>query len=110
MSTDVLITRYADEWFAASTGDLPEPAFNRWLEQDYQFVLCLLRAQARILADAPRSGRGALAQGLAALAAELDWFEGHLKERGLSRDTTLLPACRRWPGGRIALASWRSGR
>lgn len=98
-----LISRHPAAWYAAThhpfldgvrTGDLPGAAFNRWLEQDYQFVLCLLRAQARILANAPRSGHLVLAQGLAALAAELDWFEGHLEARGLSRSAELLPACR----------------
>ena len=103
MKTSDLIARYPEEWHAAThhpfldgvrTGDLPEAAFNRWLEQDYLFVHCLLRAQAMVLADAPRGGLLVLAQGLAALAAELDWFEGHLAARGLNRAAALLPACR----------------
>lgn len=102
MMTSDLIARYTEEWHAAThhpfldgvrTGALPEAAFNRWLEQDYQFVRCLLSAQARILANAPRGGHLVLAQGLAALAGELDWFEGHLDARGLSREVVLLPAC-----------------
>jgi thiaminase/transcriptional activator TenA len=105
MNTSDLITRYPAEWHAAThhpfldgvrTGALPEAAFNRWLEQDFQFVLCLLRVQAQILARAPRSGHLVLAQGLAALAAELDWFENHLHTRGLTQEAALLTACREY--------------
>jgi formylaminopyrimidine deformylase / aminopyrimidine aminohydrolase len=68
---------------AVRDGSIPEPAFDRWLAQDYAFVGHLLRFQARLLARAPRPAQLVLVQGAAALVDELTWFEGQAQARGL---------------------------
>ena len=65
-------------------GSLDAAAFSRWLVQDHLFVLDLLRAQARLLAQAPRADQAVLIGGLAALEAELGWFETHGARLGLT--------------------------
>lgn len=100
--TDLLVV-HADEWTTATThtfldevrtGTLARDAFDRWLVQDHLFVGALVRAQAGILAAAPRSDLAVLAGGVVALVEELDWFEGVAAERGLELDTAPLPAAR----------------
>lgn len=92
MRTDELVAQHHSDWESATRGpfldavrdgSLPEAAFEKWLVQDYLFVLDLLRFQARLLAVAPRSGQRVLAGGLVALEAELAWFEGHGARRGI---------------------------
>lgn len=70
-------------------GTLPAPAFDRWLEQDHRFVEGLARAWARTLVGAPAGDLGLLADGIAAFAAELAWFDELAAARGLR-----LPAAR----------------
>jgi thiaminase/transcriptional activator TenA len=65
-------------------GSLDPAAFGRWLVQDHLFVDDLLRAQARLLAQAPRADQAVLIGGLAALEAELGWFETHAARLGLT--------------------------
>jgi thiaminase/transcriptional activator TenA len=50
-------------------------AFRTWLAQDYVFVGDELRFQAGVLRIAPRAAQAVLTAGLAALEAELAWFE-----------------------------------
>jgi formylaminopyrimidine deformylase / aminopyrimidine aminohydrolase len=81
-----LLERHRPAWQAATRhrfldgvrdGTLAQSAFERWLQQDWLFVVDLLRFQARLLARAPRSDQAVLAGGLVALEAELTWFERH---------------------------------
>jgi len=64
-------------------GSLDPAAFGRWLVQDHRFVDDLLRAQAHLLAQAPRADQAVLIGGLAVLEAELGWFETHAARLGL---------------------------
>jgi formylaminopyrimidine deformylase / aminopyrimidine aminohydrolase len=95
-----LLRRHDAEWRAATChpfldgvrdGGLPVGAFIAWLQQDYLFVNDLLAFQARLLAQAPRSGQSVLAAGLVALEAELTWFEEQLTRRGLPLVTARHP-------------------
>jgi thiaminase len=72
-------------------GTLPAQAFATWLTQDYQFVLGELRFQARLLARAPRPDQAALLRGLAALEAELGWFEAQAQRWHLTLDAPQHP-------------------
>jgi thiaminase len=92
MNTEELLERHPGAWReairhpfldAVRDGSLPAAAFETWLVQDYLFVADLLAFQARLLARAPRPAQAVLAGGLVAVEAELGWFEGHAKERGL---------------------------
>lgn len=81
---------------AVGEGTLPDEAFDRWLAQDRLFVEGLARFVALAIANAPRSVQRVLVSGLAALDAELDWFEGHAGERDLELDAPAHPVCRRY--------------
>lgn len=113
MITAELLAKHAALWRAAThhpflegvrAGSLPEEAFNRWLEQDYRFVATALRAQCDLLAQAPRADQLLLANGLVALATELDWFERHLAARGLRIDAPLLPTNRAYSDYLVVMA------
>jgi thiaminase len=65
-------------------GTLPSGAFETWLVQDYLFVLDGLVFQSRLIPRAPRRDQALLIGGLAALEAELGWFEERARERGLA--------------------------
>ena len=82
--------RFLDEIRA---GELPRPAFDRWLAQDYHYVEALVRAQARITAGAPRPDFAVLAGGVTALVAELTWFEAQAAARTLALDAPVHPTC-----------------
>ena len=113
MNTSELLSRHAQLWHSAThhrfldgihTGDLPRSAFERWLQQDYRFVEAGLRAQCLLLAQAPRVDHVLLAGGVAALTAELDWFEDHLRTQGLSLDVELHPLNRAYSDFLIVMA------
>jgi thiaminase/transcriptional activator TenA len=95
MTGSELLTHHPDEWRAATNhpfldavreGSLPPQAFVTWLAQDYLFVAGLLPFQAQLLANAPRAGQRALAEGIVALEAELGWFEAIASRLGLNLD------------------------
>jgi thiaminase len=84
VTVEALVARFPEEWRAATRhafldavrdGRLPDTAFATWIAQDYLFVADLLVFQARLLARAPRSAQAVIASGVAALEAELTWFE-----------------------------------
>ncbi len=75
-------------------GRLPGSAFERWLVQDYHFVEGLVRAQARILAGAPRPDLEVLVAGLKAAVDELAWFAQTAKARGVTLQAPVHPTCR----------------
>lgn len=81
---------------AVGDGSLPEDAFNRWLVQDYLFVKALTGFAALSVAKTPRPGQSTLIAGLAALDAELAWFEAHAHARSLDLSAEPLPACQRY--------------
>jgi thiaminase len=96
-----LIDRHPAAWREATrhpflagvaAGTLPAGAFERWLAQDYLCVHDLLAAQARLLARAPRAAQAVLVTGLVGLEAELGWFEGLARQRGLLLDVPRHPA------------------
>ncbi len=89
---------------AAGDGTLPLEAFHRWLVQDYFFARGATAFQAIAVAKTPRPDHKPLIAGLAALDAELDWFEQHLAERGLSADVPMHAVCRRYLDFLIAAA------
>ncbi len=79
---------------AAAAGTLPEPAFRRWLAQDYLFASGLTAYQAIMLAKAPRAAHRVLISGLAALDDELEWFESHAQRLGVELSVRPHPTCR----------------
>lgn len=81
---------------AVADGSLPAEALNRWLVQDYHFADALTSFQAIAVAKTPREFRKPLVAGLAALGAELDWFEAMAQQRGLNLKSPLHPTCRRY--------------
>lgn len=98
MNLNSLLMKHAPLWHGAThhafldgvrTGTLPPAAFDTWLVQDYRFVATALPAQALLVAQAPRRDHALLVGGLAALVAELDWFEAHLAARGLDPAASL---------------------
>jgi formylaminopyrimidine deformylase / aminopyrimidine aminohydrolase len=74
------------------TGTLPAEAFETWLVQDYLFVLGGLAFQSRLIPRVPRRDQALLIGGLAALEAELGWFEAKARERGLALEEPAHPA------------------
>lgn len=72
-------------------GTLPEGVFERWLVQDYLFVLDGLAFQSRLIPRAPRHDQALIIGGLLALEAELGWFEEKARERGLALDASRHP-------------------
>jgi thiaminase/transcriptional activator TenA len=81
---------------AVAAGTLPAEAFRRWLGQDYLFAKGLTAFQAIVVSKVPRECHQPLIAGLAALDAEMDWFETHAARLGLHLDVPPLPACRRY--------------
>lgn len=90
-----------DAWERATTspfltgardGTLAPSAFDRWLEQDHQFVEALVRAWGVLVTAAPRQDLLLLTAGMQAFAKELAWFEGIAGQRGLHLDVAALPA------------------
>ena len=81
---------------AIANGSLPAEALSRWLVQDYHFADALTSFQAIAAAKTPREFRKPLMGGLAALDAEMDWFEAMAKARGLNLKSPLHPTCRRY--------------
>jgi thiaminase/transcriptional activator TenA len=75
-------------------GRLGPDAFSRWLVQDYHFALALTRAEARYLANAPRSDFEVLLQGMQGMVAELAWFERKAKEAALELTAPMHPTAR----------------
>lgn len=91
-----LLEKHADAWKAAThhpfldavrDGSMPFQAFATWLVQDYFFVIYEITVQAHLLPSTPRYAQSLLIQNVAALEAELTWFEGRAKELGLSLNT-----------------------
>jgi len=81
---------------AAAAGTLPAEAFRRWLSQDYLFAKGLTAFQALVVAKVPREFHKPVIAGLAALDAEMDWFESHAARLSLDLDIAPHPACRRY--------------
>jgi formylaminopyrimidine deformylase / aminopyrimidine aminohydrolase len=88
-------------------GTLPRQAFDRWLVQDYLFVSELTRFASILAARAGREAQRVIIGGLGALNDELDWFERHAAERGLSLEAERLPVCRRYVDYLMASAYMR---
>jgi thiaminase/transcriptional activator TenA len=95
-----LLEKHADAWKAATRhpfldavrdSSLPFQTFATWLVQDYFFVIYEFTVQAHLLPSTPRYAQKLLIQNVAALEAELTWFEGRAKELGLSLDTSPHP-------------------
>ncbi len=89
---------------AVGDGSLPEEAFHRWLVQDYLFVQGFTRFLALAASRTPRPAQSVLLGGLAALDAELGWFEGHAGSRGLDLGAAAHPTCRRYVDFLVASA------
>lgn len=81
---------------AIERGDLPDEAFNRWLEQDYLFAKGLTAAQAIQASKTPRPAQSILIAGLSAMDAELGWFEAHAESRGIDLNADPHPVCSRY--------------
>ena len=89
---------------AVGDGSLPEEAFRRWLVQDYLFVQGFTRFLALAASRTPRPAQSTMIGGLAALDAELAWFEGHAEARGLDLGAAAHPTCRRYVDFLVASA------
>jgi thiaminase len=95
-----LLEKHAEAWKAATRhpfldavrhGSLEFQAFATWLVQDYFFVISEFTVQARLLPATPRYAQKLLIQNVAALEAELTWFEGRARELDLSLETAPHP-------------------
>ena len=89
---------------AVGDGSLPEVAFHRWLVQDFLFVRGFTRFVALAISRTPRPAQSTLIGGLAALDAELTWFEGHAEARNLDLGAAAHPTCRRYVDFLVASA------
>jgi len=107
-----LIRTHTSDWQAATQhafldavreGALPDGAFQTWLVQDYLFVGDLLTYQSRLLARAPRRAQAVLISGLAALEAELTWFEAHAETRRWRLDADREPATAQYRSTMVGL-------
>lgn len=111
-TTDALIAKHADVWYAAThhsfldkvkDGTLPFEAFATWLGQDYHFASSLLDSQCLVLIDSPRTDQGLLIGGLFALDSELSWFEANADLYGIDLNQAVLPTCRKYKDFLMAL-------
>jgi len=111
-TTDDLIARNADTWYAAThhpfldrvkDGTLPFEAFATWLGQDYHFASSLIDSQCLVLLNSPRPDQGLLIGGLFALDSELSWFETNADLYGIDLTQAVLPTCRKYKDFLLAL-------
>ncbi len=89
---------------AIGDGDLPREAFERWLVQDYLFAQGLTTFEAITVAKTPRPAQKVLIAGLAAMDAEMDWFEEIARNRNLDLSAVPHPTCRRYVDFLVASA------
>ena len=80
--------------FLRAVGEGTASTFGVWLAQDALFVADLVAFQARLVARAPRSAQGVLAQGVVGLVAELDWFDIQAASLGVSLKVPPMQATR----------------
>ena len=59
---------------ACANSTITGAQFNKWLQQDYFFVIAFTRLVGQILSKAPVNHFEGILQGLAALSNELAWF------------------------------------
>ncbi|HUU95971.1 MAG TPA: TenA family transcriptional regulator [Phycisphaerae bacterium] len=113
LEESALVTGAGELWREGTTakflegigdGTLPPEAFERWLAQDYLFARGLTSFQAVMAAKAPRDAHGPLIGGLAAMHAEMSWFESHLADRGIDLQADAHPVYRRYVDFLIASA------
>ena len=95
---------HADFLSAIGDGDLPREAFERWLVQDYLFAQGLTTFEAITVAKTPRPAQKVLIAGLAAMDAEMDWFEEMARNRNLDLSAVPHPTCRRYVDFLVASA------
>ena len=95
---------HADFLSAIGDGDLPREAFERWLVQDYLFAQGLTTFEAITVAKTPRPAQKILIAGLAAMDAEMDWFEEMARNRNLDLSAVPHPTCRRYVDFLVASA------
>lgn len=100
MQTRDLLKDHARPWREATghpflngvhEGTLKDGVFTTWLVQDYLFVLDGLAFQSRLVPRSPRRDHSLIIGGLAALEAELSWFEEKARERSLDLDAPRHP-------------------
>jgi thiaminase/transcriptional activator TenA len=89
---------------AVGDGSLPEEAFARWLAQDHLFVDGFTRFVALTAAKTQRPDQSTIIAGLAALDAELEWFQSCARDLALDLDVEAHPICRRYVDFLIASA------
>ena len=89
---------------AIADGTLPEPAFQRWLSQDYLFAQGLTAFQAIAVAKTPRGAQKLLIEGLSAMDAEMDWFESVAADHQVDLKAAPHPTCRRYVDFLVAAA------
>jgi formylaminopyrimidine deformylase / aminopyrimidine aminohydrolase len=80
--------------FLRAVGEGTASTFGVWLAQDALFVADLVVFQARLVARAPRSAQGVLAQGVVGLVAELDWFDIQAASLGVNLEVAPMRATR----------------
>jgi thiaminase len=80
--------------FLRAVGEGTATTFGVWLAQDALFVADLVAFQSRLVARAPRSAQGLLAQGVVCLLAELDWFDAQAVSLAVSLDVSPMRATR----------------
>jgi thiaminase/transcriptional activator TenA len=101
-----LLVRAAGELWGAATsspfldgaqdGSLPREAFERWLVQDYHFAVALTAFEGVLVSRSCRPAQSTIISGLAAMDAELAWFEEHSGRRKLDLQAPIHPVCQRY--------------
>ena len=116
-TTRALLTAQAAAWqrildhpfvSRTSAGSLPKATFDRWIAEDYFFVLSFRRYLEALSSVAPdEEARKVLAGGSAALIPELALFEQAAEERGV--DLTVEPSLLNLGYSSYLLASVQEG-
>ena len=97
-----LLQNHAQAWHEATVhpfleqcklGTIQPQQFNRWLVQDYLFVVDFTRMVGRGLASAPPHHFDVILGGLTALKDELNWFKEKAAQRQLNLDAQKQLTC-----------------
>jgi thiaminase/transcriptional activator TenA len=97
-----LLQNHAQAWEEATVhpfleqcklGTIQPQQFNRWLVQDYLFVVDFTRMVGRGLASAPPHHFDVILGGLTALKDELNWFKEKAAQRQLNLDAQKQLTC-----------------
>lgn len=80
-----------------NAGTITPERFNTWLAQDYHYVRTFVRLLAAMLTGCPEGHLESLVGGMAAIDAEIKWFQSKADERGIDLGVTAVqPSCQEY--------------